>query len=299
MTPPSSSSPPVAARGSRTSRRSWLSEDSVSPFDPPRYAVGATIGGAVAAGLAGPSRPRTGAVRDHVLGVRLLTGDGRHLRFGGEVMKNVAGFDVSRLMAGSLGILGVLLELSLRVLPMPLATITLVQEADAASALEQLETWSGTSLPMTASGWLRGCLYARFEGAAETVDQVRRQLGGEPHTDAAAFWASLRDQTHEFFASPARLWRLQLPTGGRLPVAADTTLIEWHGGQWWCRDDGATDLRAVAAAAGGSATLFRGATRNEEVFAPLAPTVLELHRRLKRAFDPAGILNPGRMYAGL
>ena len=173
-------------------------------FDPPCHGVGTTIGGAIAAGLAGPSRQRHGAVRDHLQGVRMLTGDGRALRFGGEVLKNVAGYDVSRLMAGSLGILGVLLELSLRVLPQPAAELTLVFETGAASAFDHLGSWSGTSLPLAASTWVAGCLYARFEGTDATLAAVRRQQGGEVLADATSFWTSVRDHTHPFFAAAAR-----------------------------------------------------------------------------------------------
>ena len=268
-------------------------------FDPPRHGAEATIGGAIAAGLAGPSRLRHGAVRDHVQGVRLLTGDGRALRFGGEVLKNVAGYDVARLMAGSLGILGVLLELSLRVLPRPPSECTLVFELDAAGAFDRLDGWSGLALPMIASTWVDGRLYARFEGTEATLAGVHRQLGGEALAEDVPFWTSVRDQTHPFFAAAARLWRLHIPGGGPLLLTGGAALIEWQGAQWWIRDQEGTDLRALAAAAGGSATLFRGATREEEVFAPLAPAVRRLHHSLKKVFDPAGILNPGRMYAGL
>jgi glycolate oxidase FAD binding subunit len=268
-------------------------------FDPPRHGPGATIGGAIAAGLAGPSRMRHGALRDHVQGVRLMTGDGRALKFGGEVLKNVAGYDVSRLMAGSLGILGVLLELSLRVLPRPAAELSLTFESDAADGQERLAGWSAKSLPMTASTWVDGRLCVRFEGTEATLVAVHRQVGGEPLVDAAAFWSSVRDQTHPFFAAAARLWRVQLPADGRLPLDEDAALYEWMGAQRWYRDPDRTDFRALATAAGGSATIFRGAAADEEVFAPLEPAVLALHKSLKMIFDPAGIVNPGRMYASL
>jgi glycolate oxidase FAD binding subunit len=268
-------------------------------FDPPRHSRGATIGGAIAAGLAGPPRPRHGAVRDHVQGVRIVTGDGRALRFGGEVLKNVAGYDVSRLMAGSLGILGVLLELSLRVLPRPAAELTLVFELDVAAALERLGTWASSSLPLCSSTWVAGRLYTRFEGTEATLQAVQQRLGGEPLGEAGSFWNSVRDQTHPFFASTGRLWRLHLPAGTRLPLAEDDVLMEWHGAQLWYHEREKADFDAAAVAAGGSATLFRGAVDDEEVFTPLASPVLRLHRSLKQVFDPAGILNPGRMYGGL
>ena len=268
-------------------------------FGPPRHGPGATLGGAVAAGLAGPRRPRHGAVRDHVQGVRVVTGDGRALRFGGEVLKNVAGYDVSRLMVGSLGILGVLLDISLRVLPRPAAELTLVFEVDLATALDRLGSWASSSLPLCASSWVAGRLCARFEGTEATLTAVWRRLGGEPLSEADTFWQSVRDHTHPFFAGTARLWRLHFPAGAHPPLGEDHVLVEWHGTQLWYRDREKADLHAVTAASGGSATLFRGAEADEEVFAPLAPPVLRLHRSLKQVFDPAGILNPGRMYAGL
>jgi glycolate oxidase FAD binding subunit len=268
-------------------------------FDPPQYGAGSTIGGAIAAGLAGPGRARFGSARDYVLGVRLLAGDGRVLRFGGEVMKNVAGYDVSRLLAGSLGILGILLEVSIKVLPRAQSELTLAFDHDQATALETLTQWSGTALPVSAGTWVDGCSYVRFEGSEATLAAVARRLGGEPVEPAASFWTSLRDQTHAYFDRAARLWRLQLPLGvAPLPMTG-ATLIEWQGMQRWCYEEDGVDPHAVAAMAGGSASLFRGAIESEEVFAPLAPQIRELHRSLKQVFDPAGILNPGRMYAGL
>jgi glycolate oxidase FAD binding subunit len=268
-------------------------------FDPPRYGAGATIGGAIAAGLAGPPRARAGSVRDYVLGARTLAGDGRLMRFGGEVMKNVAGYDVSRLLTGSLGILGVLLEVSIKVLPRARAELTLSLEADQATALNQLTRWSGSALPVSGGAWVDGRMFVRLEGTEATLAQAQRQLGGEPMPAAEEFWASLRDQTHPYFTGVGRLWRLQLPLGVEPLRWSGISLIEWQGMQRWCRVPDGVDLRALAASAGGSATLFRGARDGEEVFSPLTPPVMRLHRSLKQAFDPAGILNPGRMYAGL
>ncbi|HEX9772173.1 MAG TPA: glycolate oxidase subunit GlcE [Steroidobacteraceae bacterium] len=267
-------------------------------FDPPQYGAAGTIGGAIAAGLAGPGRVRFGSARDYVLGVRMLAGDGRVLRFGGEVMKNVAGYDVSRLLAGSLGILGVLLEISIKVLPRAPTELTLAFDRDQSAALQTLTQWSGTALPVSAGAWVDGRLHVRFEGSEATLASVANRLGGERVEPAPAFWTGLRDQTHAFFARTGRLWRLQLPLGVA-PLPVGMTLVEWQGMQRWCYEEDGIDLHAVAAAAGGSASLFRGAVGSEEVFAPLAPPVLELHRSLKQVFDPAGILNPGRMYAGL
>jgi len=268
------------------------------PFDPPRFGEAATLGGTIAAGLAGPARAAFGPVRDYVLGCRVLTGDGRVLRFGGEVMKNVAGYDVSRLMAGSLGILGVLLEVSVKVLPAPAATHTLTYEVELPRAIDCVREWSATSRSPVATCWFAGRLHARFEGAPQTLDDIARRLGGETMYEAGAFWSSIREQTLAFFRNAPRLWRLQLPAVSA-PVESVPSLVEWHGAQRWVADAGGLDWRSVAADAGGHATLFRGARPEEEVFAPLSDAQFRLHISLKQRFDPTGILNPGRMYAKL
>jgi len=269
------------------------------PFEPPRFGAGATLGGTVACGLAGPARGWSGPLRDYVLGVRVLTGDGRVLRFGGEVMKNVAGYDVARLMAGSFGVLGVLLDVSLKVLPAPPAERTLAQDCDEAAALARLaELWRG-ALPLTAGAWADGRMHLRFEGSPATLDEVERRVGGAAVEDAPAFWASLREQTHPFFAGAVPLWRCTLPPLAAAMDAGSAPLIEWNGQQRWYRGATGAPMFELAAAAGGHATLFRHAPAGAEVFAALAPPLLRLHQGLKRVFDPAGVLNPGRMYAEL
>jgi glycolate oxidase FAD binding subunit len=259
-----------------------------------------TLGGVVAAGLAGPRRQQAGSVRDYVLGVRLIDGRGELLHFGGEVMKNVAGYDVSRLMAGSLGTLGVLVEVSLKVLPRPVAETTLVFELPEAVAIERLNAWSGQPLPLSASCWIDGVLSLRLSGAAAAVGAAASKLGGERHNDAADFWTSLRDQTHAFFAAhQAPLWRLAPPSASAPLGLPGAPLIEWGGGQRWLVSDApAPVIQAAAAAAGGHATLFAGASdaQRAAVFTPLAPPLLAIHRRLKTAFDPAGVFSPGRLY---
>jgi glycolate oxidase FAD binding subunit len=269
------------------------------PFEPPHFGERATLGGTVACGLAGPARAWSGPLRDYVLGVRLLTGDGRVLRFGGEVMKNVAGYDVSRLMAGAFGVLGVLLDVALKVLPAPRAERTLAQDLDEETALARLAEHGRSALPLTAGAWTDGRLYLRFEGSAATLDEIERRVGGETCADAPAFWTSLREQTHAFFAGDAPLWRCSLPPLTPPLGAGTAPLVEWNGQQRWYRGAPGASMFATAAAAGGHATLFRHGPPGAEAFAALAPPLLRLHRGLKRVFDPAGILNPGRLYPEL
>jgi glycolate oxidase FAD binding subunit len=269
------------------------------PFEPPAFGAAATIGGTVAAGLAGPARPASGPLRDYVLGTRVLTGDGRVLRFGGEVMKNVAGYDLSRLMAGSLGILGVLLDVSLKVLPRAPASRTLSLAIEQADALQRMARLARTGLPVSASAWLNGHWSVRFDGSPQALDAATAQVGGEAIYLDAGFWRGLREQTAPFFANASQLWRVTVPAHcPPLPVDAPAC-IEWNGVQRWYADVDAEPLIAAATKAGGHVTHFRGAPATKEVFAPLPSALLRLHRSLKAVFDPAGVLNPGRLYADL
>jgi glycolate oxidase FAD binding subunit len=269
------------------------------PFEPPHFGAGATLGGTVACGIAGPARAWSGPVRDYVLGVRVLTGDGRVLRFGGEVMKNVAGYDVARLMAGSMGILGVLLDVSLKVLPLPPGERTLALDLDEGAALARLAEIARSALPVTAGSWVDGRVYLRFEGSGATLDDVERRVGGEVVAGAAGFWASLQEQMHPFFGGAQPLWRCTVPPLTPPLLLEGTPLIEWNGLQRWYRCPPGSAAFDAAAAVHGHATLFRHAPDAADVFSPLPSALLRLHRALKREFDPAGILNPGRMYAGL
>ncbi len=258
-----------------------------------------TLGGCVAAGLSGPRRASAGSIRDFVLGVRLLDGRGNDLRFGGQVMKNVAGFDVSRLIAGSLGTLGVVLEVSLKVLPLPIAEATLRFEKTAAEAISLANAWAGQPLPLSATAWHAGELTVRLSGACAAVNAAAAKLGGErvDATHATRFWRGVRDHGHDFFSTAWPLWRLSIkPTTPPLEFPG-TQFIEWGGAlRWLTGDIEVQTVRAAAAAAGGHATLFRGGEKSAGVFQPLPPALMTIHRNLKRAFDPAGIFNPGRMY---
>ena len=273
-------------------------------FEPPHFSAGSTLGGCIAAGLSGPRRPYAGAVRDLVLGVRLLDGKGADLRFGGQVMKNVAGYDVSRLMAGAMGTLGVILEVSLKTLPLPAAEITLHQRHNEVDAIRLMNEWAGQPLPISATAWTGGDLGIRLSGAPSAVEAARRKLGGDAidATQAVRFWQGLRDHTDTYFTQGSTLWRLSVkPTTPALTLPG-TPMIEWNGSLRWIQTDASVEqVREAAAAAGGHATLFRcsGGNRSDNVFHPLSPALAALHRNLKQAFDPAGILNPGRLYRGM
>jgi FAD/FMN-containing dehydrogenase len=279
------------------------------PFEPPRFAPGGTVGGMVAAGLSGPARVSVGSLRDHVLGLTLLNGRGEVLTFGGQVAKNVAGYDVSRLMAGSLGILGVICEVSLKVLPIDRATATLSFDWDESRALEQLKLWASQPLPVNASAWNEGRLHVRLSGAAAAVSGACRELGGTVADPGAAgrWWLTVRDQTNEFFsvsdtpsAGGEGLWRLSVPATAAPIQLPGRQFIEWHGAErWWCTAAEARAVRAAAERAGGHATLIRGGDGSGGAFAPVGAVLMRVHRGLKQAFDPACVFNPGRLYAEL
>ncbi len=270
-------------------------------FEPPHFGA-ATLGGCIASGLSGPRRMQVGAVRDFVLGVNLIDGAGQSLSFGGQVMKNVAGYDVSRLMAGSMGCLGVMTELTVKVLPRPSAEITLLFSCDQGQAIRLLNSWATQPLPISGSFWSDGQLALRLSGAEAAVAAARQGLGGELLPQGVNFWQSVREQTLPAFSGEA-LWRLALPS--KTPPLSHPVqcAIEWGAGLRWiaAHDDGdAGGIRKMAQEAGGHATLFRASEAmrcREGAFAPLSPGLLALHRRLKRVFDPHGIFNPGRMYA--
>ena len=289
-----------------------LAQGQCLPFEPPHFNAGATVGGAVAAGLSGPARASVGAVRDYVLGVKLVNGKGEHLTFGGQDIKNVAGYDVSRLMVGAMGTLGLLTEISLKVLPIAPLEATLRFEMSQAQALEKLNTWGGQPLPLNASCWLEdggaGTLYLRLRGAVAAVEAACAGLGGQrmSNTQAAADWQLCRDQQLPWFqerTDTQDLWRMSVPQTTPPLDLPDSPLIEWHGGQRWVRAAAqhGQRLRELAAAVGGHATLFIAARAHQQGSIPrfdaLKPPLDRIHRELKREFDPSGIFNPHRMYA--
>ncbi|WDD96425.1 glycolate oxidase subunit GlcE [Burkholderia sp. FERM BP-3421] len=278
------------------------------PFEPPHFGRDATFGGALAAGLAGPRRASAGAPRDFVLGATLMNGRGEVLRFGGQVVKNVAGYDVSRLLAGSLGTLGLILSLSVKVLPRPVAEITLRFDMSATDAVRKLNEWAGRPLPVSASAWRNGTLVLRVSGAEAAIKSAKMVLGGEvvDAVEAERFWAGVREQNDPFFSAiPAghALWRLSMPSITEPLLLPGSQMMEWGGAQrWWITDADAQTVRMSAKQAGGHATLFRadhGYDRSAGVFTPLSAPQMKIHRGLKAAFDPARIFNRGRLYLDL
>ena len=262
----------------------------ILPFEPPHFGA-ATLGGCVAAGLSGPRRAGAGGVRDFVLGTRVIDGRGRDLRFGGAVMKNVAGYDVSRVLAGSLGTLGLIAETSLKVLPRPPCERTLCLEMGETDAIAAMNRWGGQPLPVSATAWHAGRLFVRLSGAEPAVHAAAHRIGGE-NADQG-FWKELKEQTHPFFAGPAPLWRISLPSTATLDLAGEK-LIEWGGALRWLKTSASADEVRRAAQ---HATLFRAGDKSAGAFSPLDAVNARLHKALKAAFDPAGILNPGRLYA--
>lgn len=271
-------------------------------FEPPHFGRTATLGGAVAVGLSGPRRPYAGAVRDLVLGVRIVDGTGELLAFGGRVMKNVAGFDVARLMTGALGTLGVITEVSLKCLPLPKSEVTIAFATSADAAVRRVNEWGGQPLPLSATAFHDGQLHVRLSGAQPAVQSALRKMGGEIVADGDAFWSSVREHAHPFFATTGErpLWRLSVRSTAPWTDLGSEQFVEWGGALRWIVADGRVDpaqLRTWAASHGGHATPFRGGDRSGDVFQPLPATVAALHARLKAAFDPRGILNRGRFLA--
>lgn len=270
----------------------------VMPFDPPLFNGAATLGGTLACNLSGPARPWNGSVRDAVLGLQLVNGKGEKLNFGGRVMKNVAGYDVARLQAGALGTLGVLTEISLKVLPRHEHSLTLAYEMNAAEAVQLMNRRAGETRPLSGACWVEGRLYLRLSGAESAVEHTSDLWGGERQADAETFWQDLREMTLPFFEGDGPLWRLSLKSTATTGAGDESGLIDWCGAQRWLSgEQDASALQAVARANGGHASLFRGGDRDEEVRQQPDPVAQRLQQGLKQAFDPDGVLNPGRLYS--
>ncbi|MBN3763451.1 glycolate oxidase subunit GlcE [Burkholderia sp. Ac-20365] len=267
------------------------------PCEPPLFDGKGTLGGAVASGLSGPRRPWAGSMRDFVLGCRVITGDGDHLRFGGQVMKNVAGYDMSRLLAGSFGTLGVVTEVSLKVLPKPRERRSFALKLGSDDAMRELSSWRKAALPVSGACYVDGKLHVRLEGGRGSVTSAVDRIGGEEID--CAFWDALRDHRLPFFADTRPLWRLSLPNATPLMPLPGDALLDWAGAQRWLKSEApAAEIRQLAHAAGGHATCF-APSHEREPFQPLAAPLLRYQQQLKRRLDPNGVLNPGRLYAGL
>ncbi|MGE8347346.1 glycolate oxidase subunit GlcE [Pseudomonas helleri] len=267
------------------------------PCEPPSFGSHATVGGMVASGLSGPRRPWAGSVRDYVLGTRVITGHGKHLRFGGEVMKNVAGYDLSRLMAASYGALGVITEVSLKVLPKPRQALSISLEIDPDRALQRLAQWGQEPLPISAACHDGQRLHLRLEGGEGSVAAAHDRLGGELLD--AAYWADLNEQRLDYFAQGQPLWRLSLPNNTAPLALPGQQLIDWGGAQRWLKSDAdVAFIRRVVDEVGGHATCYTPG-RTDSPFQPLPAALMRYHRNLKQQLDPKGIFNPGRLYAEL
>ena len=269
------------------------------PFEPPHLGETATVGGTVATNLSGPRRPFGGAVRDHVLGVKIINGKGEILSFGGEVMKNVAGYDLSRLMAGAMGTLGVLLEASFKVIPVAQKELTLYRSCSIDTAINTMNEWASRPYPISGGVFDGENLYIRFSGSENAVEAARKKFGGDELNDASNFWLRIKEQQHAFFDGDAPLWRLSVAPASNNIELPGKTLVDWAGAQRWYKGEASADeIRQAAMKSGGHAVMFRGGDR-EQAFQTLDPVIKRLHKNLKQAMDPNNIFNPGRMYAEL
>ena len=260
-------------------------------FEPPHFGPNATLGGTIACNLSGPRRPYAGSARDFVLGMRIINGKGEILKFGGQVMKNVAGYDVSRLMTGSLGTLGVILEVSLKVLPKPAQELTLTFEMSADEAIHKMNRWAGQPLPLSAAAYSGEALSIRLSGSATGVQAAHAKLGGVI-AKSANFWQELREQQLLFFQDQTPLWRLLIPAATPPLRIPGKWLLDWGGAQRWLKSDAsALEIRSQAQSVDGYATLFRGSQSNTRYKPELSAPARLLQERIKHALDPAGILN--------
>ena len=266
-------------------------------FEPPHFGAQATLGGTIACGLSGPRRPYAGSARDFMLGCRLLNGKGELLRFGGQVMKNVAGYDISRLMAGAYGTLGVLLEISLKVLPKPPATLTLVHECKPSESLDEMATLRNRPLPVDASCYHGNRLYVRLSGSEQAVREARSRIPGDLLPDADTFWHDLREQRLPYFQHHGPLYRIAVKPASDMLRIPGNWLLDWGGAQRWLySNETPASIRHQAEPVGGHVTLFRHAGQDDRVFQPMPSGLMQLHQRIKDTFDPHHLFNQGRMY---
>lgn len=266
-------------------------------FEPPHFGDSATLGGAIACGFSGPRRPFAGSARDFVLGCRIINGKAEVLSFGGEVIKNVAGFDVSRLMVGALGTLGVLLEVSLKVLPRPEAERTCHFELPIADAFDRVTKLASGPLPVSGLSYDGRALYVRLSGAETAVRTAAARIGGDAGiADCGYYWQELNEQRLDFFQTDMNVWRLSLPPAIQPLAVAGDWVYDWAGGLRWLKTaEPDTAVFAAAEQARGHALLFKGRYRDGDVFQPLTGKLKQLNQNIKQAFDPHGLFNPRRM----
>ena len=274
------------------------------PFEPPAYSKDATIGGTIACNLSGPARAYSGAARDFVLGAHIINGKGDDLHFGGQVMKNVAGYDASRLMAGAYGTLGLILDVSLKVLPIAQTEITIKSELPANIAITTINELSAQNLPITASCYFDNHLYIRLnsseKNALSVCQFICKKISASEIDNSKAFWLSVKEQQHSFFNTDKTITRLSLPATTQAVEFDGEQLIEWGGALRWLKSDlDIQQIRQTIQQHGGHVSAYRNSSSDSEFFHPLEPGARILHQRLKHAFDPAGILNPGRLYKEL
>lgn len=274
----------------------------ILPFEPPQFGQESTIGGVIAAGISGPRRPYSGSIRDAILGVKIINGDSEIVTFGGQVMKNVAGYDLSRLMVRSHGTLGILLEVSIRLLPKPANNITIALAAEKDYALKYFRQSQTQRLPITASCWFDETLYLRFSGSEKSCDAAVNTVDQYERLDTEDFWQDIRNHRHHFFGRTDKpLWRLSLPpVSSQIARIDDNQLIEWGGAQRWVNSNApANIIQNIAESRGGYATLFRGDLPETPNFSSLDEGIMQLHKQIKHKMDPHGIFNPGRIYSSL
>lgn len=274
--------------------------DQICPFEPFNNGGDATLGGTLACNISGPARPWRGSIRDAMLGARLINGHGEHLKFGGQVLKNVAGYDVTRLQAGAMGTLGVITEMTFRVLPKPAAIVTLVNEMEASDAILRMTQLMGRPWPLSGVTWVANKLYIRLQGAERAVEGAIRELGADTAVESHPVWEGIREQSLQFFAGDLPTWRFSVDATSTHRMADQSWLVDWGGALRWLRGHyGKNELETLAHEMGGHVSLFRHGNRTGEIFHTLTPAMQILQKNLKNAFDPLGILNPGRMYSWL
>ena len=270
----------------------------ILPFEPPHFSPSATLGGAVACGLSGPRRPFASSLRDCILGVNIVNGKGEYLEFGGKVMKNVAGYDASRLMCGALGTLGVLTQVSIRVAPKPQAEITLALDINQNEALNKMNAWAQTQLPISATYFNNDILHVRIASLEKNIEKIHKQIGGEKISSSEEFWKSVKNHQSEFFQTDQPLWRIIMPNNTPPLSINGESCIEWNGGlRWIITTEDAQHITNQCQAFKGYASLFKANSKPNDCLAEINPNLKKLHLNLKTAFDPNRILNPGRMYS--